>query len=238
MPDETVKIAVLESDNGLSDAICRSLASAGYLFQRHASGRKWLELSHSSHVDMLIVGSDVSEPGIVEVVRQARSRLQQDLPILVVASNGDIDQVIEAMSAGASDCLYRPVRAGELKARVSVLLYRAYPERMPSEQIQNGPFLFDMRTVSITRGGVPVRLAKKEFELAELFFRHIGKPLSRAYIAEKIWGKWEDSQTRTVDTHVSRVRNKLRLFPEYGFQLAQVYGFGYRLEQVESSDSS
>ena len=77
-----------------------------------------------------------------------------------------------------------------------------------------------------------VTLTQKEFELALLFFRHLGRPLSRAYIHETVWSRDAELSSRTLDTHVSRVRNKLGLKPEAGYRLAPVYSFGYRLEQI------
>jgi DNA-binding response OmpR family regulator len=80
--------------------------------------------------------------------------------------------------------------------------------------------------------GRSVTLTQKEFELALLFFRHLGRPLSRAYIHETVWSRDAELSSRTLDTHVSRVRNKLDLRPAAGFRLVPVYSFGYRLEQI------
>jgi len=227
-----MKIAILDSDLNQSAALSRMLASAGYACDTYLSGRAFLERLHSAHVDMLILDATVSDSETAETIRQARSRLQQDLPILLVTASTDIDAIFAAMAAGANDYLFRPIRASELKTRVNVLLYRAYPDRMPNEQVRYGPFLFDLRSTRLTRDGVPVNLSKKEFELAMLLFRHMGQPLSRAYIGETVWETTgDDTSSRTIDTHVSRVRAKLQLRPEHGFQLTQVYGYGYRLEQ-------
>ena len=75
-------------------------------------------------------------------------------------------------------------------------------------------------------------MTQKEFSLALLFFRNIGRPLSRAYIHESVWVRENDVPSRTMDTHVSRVRNKLHLRPENGFRLVPVYSYGYRLEKL------
>jgi DNA-binding response OmpR family regulator len=80
--------------------------------------------------------------------------------------------------------------------------------------------------------GQSVELTQKEFDLALLFFRNIGRPLSRAYIREAVWASDAEIASRTMDTHVSRVRSKLLLRPENGFRLAPVYSYGYRLEQL------
>ena len=70
------------------------------------------------------------------------------------------------------------------------------------------------------------------FALALLFFRNLGRPLSRAYIHEAVWQRDTALPSRTMDTHVSRVRNKLQLKPEHGYRLVPVYSYGYRLEKL------
>jgi DNA-binding response OmpR family regulator len=117
-------------------------------------------------------------------------------------------------------------------ARVQALLRRAYPAQNATEQIQFGDYIFEVRTGRLTIKGNPVELTQKEFDLALLFFRNIGRPLSRAYILEAVWARDIEVPSRTMDTHVSRVRSKLQLRPEYGFRLAPVYSYGYRLEQI------
>jgi DNA-binding response OmpR family regulator len=80
--------------------------------------------------------------------------------------------------------------------------------------------------------GQSIEVTHKEFALALLLFRHLGRPLSRAYIMEAVWSDDAGLSSRTLDTHISRVRSKLRLRPEQGFRLAPVYSYGYQLEQL------
>jgi DNA-binding response OmpR family regulator len=75
-------------------------------------------------------------------------------------------------------------------------------------------------------------MTQKEFRLALLFFRHLDRPLSRAFILESVWPDQAELSSRSIDTHVSRVRSKLNLQPARGFRLVPVYSYGYRLEQI------
>jgi DNA-binding response OmpR family regulator len=115
---------------------------------------------------------------------------------------------------------------------VQALLRRAYPSQNGAEQLQFGPYTFETRPGRLTMGGESIDVTHKEFNLALLFFRNLGRPLSRAYIHESIWVRETAVPSRTMDTHVSRVRNKLRLRPENGFRLVPVYSYGYRLEKL------
>lgn len=230
----SIKIAVLELDRKRSTAICRALVSYGHVCESFISSGKLQERLHAEHFDLLVLGKGRGGADAVEIVRYARSGMQPELPILLVAANGDTDAVARALAAGANDYLCLPVRAAELKARVSVLLARAYPEKMALERAQYGPFLFDAYAHRLTLAGKAVKLTPREFDLALLLFRHLGQPLSRATIGEAVWGKADDISSRTVDTHVSRVRSKLQLRPECGYRLAQVYGYGYRLERTDA----
>ena len=93
-------------------------------------------------------------------------------------------------------------------------------------------FRFDLQLQQAWNDGVPVEMTHKEFLLALLLMRHLGNPLSRGHIREVVWGRDSEIPSRTMDTHVSRVRSKLGLRPELGYLLAPVYSYGYRLEHL------
>ena len=182
--------------------------------------------------DMLVLDWQVPDLSGPEVLRWVRDKLPRTIPVLFITSRSGEDDIVEGLAAGADDYMIKPIRRSELVARVQALLRRAYPIQNTSEQIVFNDYLFETRSGRLTLAGKPIEITQKEFDLALLFFRNLGRPLSRAYILEAVWSRDVDIPSRTMDTHVSRVRSKLQLRPENGYRLAPVYSYGYRLEQL------
>jgi DNA-binding response OmpR family regulator len=182
--------------------------------------------------DMLILDWQVDDMGGAEVVRRARERMPEQAPVLFFTSSSGEDDIVSGLAAGANDYMIMPLRRSELVARVQALLRRAYPSQNGAEQLQFGQYVFETRPGRLLMDGSVLDVTHKEFSLALLFFRNIGRPLSRAYIHETVWIRETAVPSRTMDTHVSRVRNKLQLKPENGFRLVPVYSYGYRLEKL------
>jgi DNA-binding response OmpR family regulator len=131
--------------------------------------------------------------------------------------------------------MIKPLRGSELVARVQALLRRAYPEAV-RDQITFGAYRFETSRNEVhfeTQQGPRVALlTQKEFDLAIMLFRNSGRPLSRSHIREVVWGRDIEIPSRTMDTHISRIRTKLEMRPEHGFRLVPVYSYGYRLDRV------
>lgn len=226
----TMRIAILDTDKALADQIRASLEAVGHTC--HSFPRNAPEQSRGEGFDLLILDSHEKKANIRETIQAARAWFPAQPPILLLSERADEAGIIAALDAGASDYIVKPVRFSELVTRIRVLLKRAYPERTASEQLQFGAYTFEPASGRATVAGKPLMLTQKEFDLALLFFRHLGRPLSRAYIQEAIWSHDPDFASRTIDTHVSRVRTKLGLRPENGYRLAPVYSYGYQLEEA------
>lgn len=223
---------MLDDDCSQTDLVCQVLTSAGHSCHPFQSGKEMLNQLRRESFDMLIIDWQVPDLSGPEVLHWAREKLPAILPVLFMTSRSGEDDIMAGLAAGADDYMIKPIRRGELVARVQALLRRAYPSQNPVEQIQFGDYIFEARTCRLTREGAVIEVTQKEFDLALLFFRNLGRPLSRAYILEAVWARDIEIPSRTMDTHVSRVRSKLQLRPENGFRLAPVYSYGYRLEQI------
>lgn len=227
-----MRIAVLDDDRSQTDLVCKVLSSAGHACYSFLSGEEMLNQLRRESFDMLIIDWQVPDLSGADVLRWARGKLTANLPVLFMTSRSGEDDIVAGLAAGADDYMIKPIRRGELVARVQALLRRAYPSQNPVEQIQFGHYIFETRTGRLSMDGIAIEVTQKEFDLALLFFRNLGRPLSRAYILEVVWARDIEVPSRTMDTHVSRVRSKLQLRPENGFRLAPVYSYGYRLEQI------
>ena len=224
-----MRIAILDDDANERNLACQVLNAAGYSCAPFCSAQEFLGALDKAGIDMLVMNWQMSGQGSSEVLRQVRATMPPAFPVLFLTGRASEEDIMAALDAGANDYLVKPVRRGELVIRVRTLLRRSYPEHA-GEQLRIGQYLFEVRTGKMNIAGCQVDLTQKEFELALLFFRHLDRPLSRAYILETIWPGASDVPSRTMDTHVSRIRNKLQLRPENGFRLVPVYSYGYRLE--------
>ena len=227
-----MRIAVLDNDRSQADLICQVLTSAGHTCQTYDSGKDMLAHLRKDSFDMLILDWQVSDLNASEVLRRAKEKMSAQTPMMFLTNSSAEDDIVAGINAGADDYMIKPLRRGELVARVQALLRRAYPTQNGAEQLQFGPYIFETRPGRLLMDGAVIDVTHKEFYLALLFFRNIGRPLSRAYIHEAVWIRETVVPSRTMDTHVSRVRNKLQLRPENGFRLVPVYSYGYRLEKL------
>jgi DNA-binding response OmpR family regulator len=227
-----MRIAVLDDDPSQTDLVCQVLTSSGHNCHPFQSGKEILNQLRRESYDMLVLDWQVPDLSGPEVLRWVRDKLPKTIPVLFITSRSGEDDIVEGLAAGADDYMIKPIRRSELVARVQALLRRAYPIQNSSEQIVFNDYLFETRSGRLTLAGKPIEITQKEFDLALLFFRNLGRPLSRAYILEAVWSRDVDIPSRTMDTHVSRVRSKLQLRPENGYRLAPVYSYGYRLEQL------
>ena len=229
-----MRIAVLDNDRNQTELVCQVLSTAGHGCQPFSSSRELMAQARRDSFDMLIIHWQLPDGGAADVVRWVRDRFSPTFPIMFITGRSNEDDIVAGVAAGADDYMIKPIRRGELVARVQALLRTAYPTQNAVEQIQFGAYVFQSRTGRVTMKGKAIDVTQKEFDLALLFFRNLGRPLSRAFILEAVWARDVQIPSRTMDTHVSRVRSKLQLRPEHGFRLAPVYSYGYRLEQMSS----
>jgi DNA-binding response OmpR family regulator len=226
-----MRIAVLEdspADAALISACLTQAEHDVYLFE---DGRRLVsELAHESF-DMLLL--DWVIPGMDgnEVLKWVRAQPHTErLPVLFLTSQSDELNLVVALTNGADDYLIKPFRTAELLARIEACTRRMYAANANKEQITYGAWQLHRVQRKISYQEIDIELTQKEFDLVYFLFANSGRLLSRGHLLERVWGLVSDIPTRTLDTHISRIRTKCLLFPENGVRLSSVYGYGYRLE--------
>ncbi len=228
-----MRIALLDDNPIQREWTRQSLDAIGHECHSFADGHSLLRELKVQTYDMLVLDWAVSDVPGPKVVRWIRNDLNSQLPILVTATRTAAPPMVEALAAGADDFLALPVTGGEFKARVTALLRRAYPLQDKVE-LTFGIYHFHPHSRTLHMRGQAVALKNLEYELAHFLFRNIGRLLSRDHLREAVWGPGDDGLSRSLDTHVSRLRVKLDLRPANGFLLSSVYRLGYRLEALDS----
>ncbi|KIQ02532.1 MULTISPECIES: response regulator transcription factor [Pseudomonas] len=188
--------------------------------------------------DLIILDWQVPEISGLQMLKWIKMHLNPSPPVVMLTSRTGERDVIQALEAGAIEYISKPFRQGELLARLKNVMRQQQTEPA-SDNVQSfGNIRFDLQETQVSVDGVPASLTQREFELALLVFRNQGRPLSRSYLYEHLWGRDEQLSSRTLDTHIYRIRNKLKLTSEFGWVLSTVYGYGYRLEALDGSAPS
>ncbi len=233
-----MRIAIIDDDTTLAASVTSALSGNGWACRAHADGRSFIATMHRESYDAYIVDWSLPDMSGLDVLRAIRARVPMTVPVLFLTAHDGEQDVLQALEAGADDFIVKPPRIGELQARLRAMWRRH--SRIPDapDTYEYDRFRFDLKLQRAWVEGQPVDLTQKEFRLAVLLLRNLGKPLSRGHIREVVWGRDSEIPSRTMDTHVSRVRTKLGLRPERQYLLAPVYSYGYRLEHLAGSSRS
>jgi DNA-binding response OmpR family regulator len=235
-----MKIAILEDEPHLARHLLDILEPRQYACDHFSTGKSFSHaVTHDSY-DLLIMDWQLPDMDGVDILRHLRATLDWPIPVLFLTQREAEDDIIEALQAGADDYMVKPARTGELLARLQALARRHQHASVQDETYTFGPFQLNTRRKTMTLHGEALILTDKDFELTCFLFENKGRLLSRKYLLEHVWGISSDINTRTVDTHMSRLRRKLGINPDNGLRIKTVYQHGYRLEEVDphSSDSS
>jgi DNA-binding response OmpR family regulator len=168
-----------------------------------------------------------------QLLDEIRRRHGWQIPIVVCSALSSEENVSDILRAGADDFIAKPIRYMEFTARIEALLRHCHATGTP--RLRVGNIEIDFNTQTILLGGADAGLTQREFDLATLFLSNIGRIFSRDELLKSLWPGEIAIDTRTVDTHSSRVRRKLGLDGSSGLVLSSVYGKGYRLDTVQTA---
>jgi len=233
-----MRIALLEDDQDQADLVCAWLKAAGHSCHAYALGKDLVRDAQRETFDMFLLDWEVPGMSGAEVLVWIRANIAEPVPVLFVTARQREEDIVHALSSGADDYMVKPLGKLELLARIDALGRRARPGRRPDEGVlEFGRLSVDCSSRQVKLDGREVTMTQKDYELAVFLLRNIGRLLSRGHILEAVWGQSAELNTRTVDTHVSRIRGKLELTPENGWRLSAVYQHGYRLERIAAASA-
>lgn len=224
------KVLVVEDERDLAELLAYNLEKEGYQALVTGTGLEGLETARRELPDLILL--DLMLPGMMgtEVCSALRhSDKTRGIPVLMLTARGDeIDRVV-GFEMGADDYIVKPFSMRELMLRIRAILRRSGQEPVNVErQISMGAIVIDCGSHRVTVAGVEIELTSTEYKLLLYLAEHSGRVMKRELLLQDVWGYNFVGDTRTVDTHVTRLRNKLG---DAGEMIKTVRGFGYKLEE-------
>jgi len=216
-------ILVVEDDHEVQQLFCRVLTKNGYHAIPANDGVEALELLEKEYIDLMI--SDVMMPrmdgyALAEALRESGS----NIPILMITAKDGFQDMRQGFLAGTDDFMIKPINVNEMVLRVGALLRRA---RMINERkLTVGSTTLDCDALTVYTGSEKSELPQKEFQLLYKLMSGMGRIFTRQQLMDDIWGYDTETEARTVDVHISRLRDRFRDNPD--FEIVTVRGIGYK----------
>jgi two-component system, OmpR family, response regulator RegX3 len=224
-------IAILEDDKDQRELMALWLEGVSHSTRGFGTRASCIEGLILERFDLLLLDWILPDGSGADVLFWVRQNLGWDMPIVVVTAHEDKENVITALRAGADDYVTKPPKLPELMARLVAVTRRIKPSGQ--SVLRMGAYEVDMQRHTLSIDNQPVVMTQKEFDLSVYILQNPGKLLSRDHLLNKVWGVNADVDTRTVDTHISRLRKKLFFDGSRGWKLVPIYGYGYRFDRVE-----
>ena len=224
------KILVVDDEPHILELVKYNLAQEGYEVLTAHDGAQAVARARDAQPDLIIL--DIMLPYVdgLEVCRQIRR--ESAVPIIMLtAKGGELERVV-GLEIGADDYVTKPFSPRELVARVRAILRRTSAEASPAQAgpLRGGELVLDPTTHEVTLDGRSVDLTAKEFELLRLLLSHPNRVFTRDFLLEHIWGYDYYGSTRTVDMHISRLRDKIEDDPTSPTYIVTVRGVGYKFK--------
>jgi DNA-binding response OmpR family regulator len=223
-----VRILVVEDDETVRAALQAHLVRSGHDVRTAADGGAAVRAYAEDPVDLVLLDLMLPVLGGLEVTRRLRS-MRPDLPIIMVTARTQEHERVQGLQHGADDYVTKPFSMRELELRIGSVLRRS-ARPVPTQglsRLRDGDLVIDLAAREASRGGEPMRLTGREFDLLAWLLRHPGRVWSRQELIGQVWG-WDVGDLSTVTVHVRRLREKVEEDPAVPVRLVTVFGRGYR----------
>ncbi len=220
---------MVDDEEPYRQALATGLAREGFNVETAADGREALRLFHRHHPDLVLLDLLLPDGPGLELCQ--RMRALAPVPIIMVTARDSEVDVVLGLELGASDFVAKPFRLRELVARMRAVLRRGAPGTPEHHEVLvGGPIRLDTARREAFVEDRPIDLSRKEFDLLALIMSHAGQVVTREWCIDRLWWDQELADTRTLDTHVKRLRRKIESDPAHPRHLLTVRGVGFRFE--------
>ena len=223
---ENNTILVIDDDRNILAIIELYLKKAGYQVYTCADGVSALAAFHETKPSLVVL--DIMLPGRDGWAVLHDIRMESDTPVIMLTAKGDTGDRVQGLELGADDYISKPFDAKELIARIKAVLRRSTPAE-PERTINLPGLTVSLENYAVTLDGRQLEMPPKEIELLYFLASHTGKVFTREQLLEQVWGFDFFGDSRTVDVHVKRIREKLG--ENHEWELRTVWGVGYKFEQ-------
>jgi len=223
----TAKILIVEDEPNMVAGLRDNFEYEGYTVITAFDGVEGLQPALDESPDLVLLDVMMPRMSGLEVCKQLRAK-RGSIPIIMLTARGqEVDKVV-GLELGADDYVTKPFSIRELLARVKAVLRRTAVVPKEMDQHSFADVEVDLKRCRVLKSGRVIDVSSKEFELLKYFICHSGEVLSRDRLLEEVWGYENYPTTRTVDTHLVRLRQKLEPDPEQPQYFLTVHGTGYR----------
>ncbi|MEM9302705.1 MAG: response regulator transcription factor [Pseudomonadota bacterium] len=227
----SVNIAVLEDDADQAEVLSLWLEHEGWAVSVFETGKALRDALRKKAFDLFVLDWHLPDTTGIETLDWLKSHYAETIPVIFLTVRDAEPDIVAALTKGADDYIVKPPSQAVTIARIATVL-RRYGVDSEETTLDRPPFKVDLKTRKVFRDDEEIALTRREYELTAYLFSHVGQLLPRDALLEQIWGITASINTRTIDTHVSRLRSKLGLGDECGWRLSSVYQYGYRLEHI------
>ena len=229
------KILLIEDEHSIRKLIKFNLERSNFEVIEASEGKTSLEFVKREDISLVLLDLTLPDMDGFEVCTNIREE-KPELPIIIVSARGQDMEKIMGLELGADDYIVKPFNPLELVARIRSVLRRIVKQeqRTVSDQLKNGPFLLDLKTQRVYKAGKQLKLTAREFQMLKLFMERPNEPITRDDLLDEIWGLNYFGDSKTVDVHIRRLREKIEDDPSQPIYLKTVWGFGYALQESEN----
>lgn len=220
-------ILIVEDEPDMARGIQYNLEARGFDVIVAADGEAGYQTALARKPDLVVLDVMLPKRDGYDVCRALR-KAEPRLPVLMLTARGREEDVVLGLKLGADDYIRKPFSIAELVARIEAILRRSTPELGGLSRVEFGRVVVDFERHQATKDGQALELTPKEFEIVRYFVARAGTIVSRDALLNAVWGYTSAPNTRTVDAHIVKLRQKLEETPSHPKHLLTVHGIGYK----------